>query len=296
MTIPAKVHRDQSNIKIRTKPLLAAMILSVLATGTANAATDKLKLKYDFYGSKFRVLSASFDISFDASTYVVKSIAKTKGVASMFAKAKFHHGARGKITSNNVFPEEFQTRYEKGKKSKSAHILWQGKSNPRVNIAPKLNRSKQASIDSALKPSYPDPLSALLNIAFSPKKPCTKSITTFDGRKISKFKLKYLGKDTLAKGNAGAYAGPAYKCSFRNIPVAGFSHKKMKAHRHKPASAFTMWFAPLKSTATGKAFYVPVKIEGSINATSITGILASGKFNGLALSAHKQTANASSAN
>lgn len=277
-----------------TSPFTAACIIAPLVlaitTGTA-AAQDKLKLKYDFYGSKFRVLSASFDLSFDKNSYVVKSVAATKGLASMFAKSNMHYGARGIFSAKKPFPQEFQTRIEKGGKHKSAHIRWLGKNRQEITAVPKVSKKKQRDVTKALKPGFPDPLSALLNITFSAKLPCFKNIRTFDGRRIFEFRLKYLGKDTLPKGKAGAYSGQAHKCSFRNIPIAGYSRKKMKAHRKNPASAFTMWFAPLKSTATGGTIYIPVKIKGTIKSASITGILKTGTFNNLPLTAPRQAAN-----
>ncbi len=266
----------------------SATVLSIfMSTGLAHAqvAEDKLNLEYDFIGGGLRILAATFDLTFDQKTYLVKSQLTTKGIANLFTKSISYLGARGTLNARQPLPAEFQSRVENNNGYKTSHIIWQSKNKQRIDVLPKPNSFRQASIDKLLKSTFPDPLSALVAITFSKGQLCRNKIRSFDGRKVFDFKLEYLGKEMLHKGEAGSYFGPAHKCHFNNIPVAGYSKKRMKEHRKKPTPAYTVWFAPVNSAATRKTIYVPVKATGTINWASVSVMITKGTLNGLPLSA-----------
>lgn len=260
-------------------------LLMSASLAQAQVSEDRLNLKYDFTGGGLRVLAATFDLTFDEKNYLVKSNLETKGIANLFSKSTSYLGARGILTRKQPKPLEFQSRVENGKGHKTTRIVWQTKHQQKIDTLPKPNEYKQASIDKALKYSFPDPLSALVAITFSTGKLCRNKIRAFDGRKVFDFKLKYLGRAVLRKGEAGTYFGPAHKCAFTNIPVAGYSKKKMKKYRAKPTPAYTVWFAPVVSAITRKTLYVPVKATGTINWASVNVIITKGTLNGQPLTA-----------
>ena len=274
---------------VTTFPTLCSIVVLGLfmstSAATAQTAENKLNLEYDFTGAGIRILEATFDLTFDQKSYLVRSRLSTKGVASIFSKSVTYLGARGTLGTKQAQPEEFQSRTEKGQKQKTANITWLKKNQQKIDVLPQPNKSRQASIDKFLKPSFPDPLSALVAITFSADKLCRNKIRSFDGRKIFDFKLEYLGKEELRKGEAGAYFGPAHKCSFTNIPIAGYSKKRMKAQRAKPTPAYTIWFAPIKAGSKGGPIFIPVKATGTINWASVGVVITKGSINGQPLSA-----------
>jgi len=265
----------------------ATLLGLVLTTGIASAQTteDKLKLQYDFIGGGFRVLTATFDFTFDKKSYLVRSRLKTKGVANAFSKSVSYLGARGTLDAQLAQPSEFQSRTENSKGQKTARIEWQPANLQKVEVSPQLDADRKISVDKVLTPAFPDPLSALVAITLSKDTLCRNKIRSFNGRKIFDFQLTYLGLETLRKGEAGSYSGPAHKCSFKNIPVAGYSKKKMKKYNTKPTPAYTVWFAPIGSAATGKTIFVPVKATGTINWATVDVKLTKGTLNGQPLSA-----------
>lgn len=258
-----------------------ALALGLMMTsGMAQASEDKLKLQYDFTGGGVRVLTATFTLTYDQKNYLIKSSWKTRGVASLFAKTVSYLGSRGIFTKNKMQPVEFQSRVENSKGKKSTHIVWQDKNQQKIDVSPALSSYKKASIDKALKPTFPDPLSALFTISFSTENLCRNKIRSFDGRKIFDFNLKYLGQETLKKGDSGSYFGSAHKCTFTNIPIAGYSKKKMKKYRSKPTPAYTIWFAPVVSALTHRKMFVPVKATGTMNWASVRVVITAGTLNG----------------
>lgn len=261
-----------------------AMLALFMHTGISQASEDKLNLEYDFIGGGLRILAVTFDLTFDKKTYLAKSQIKTKGVANLFTKSISYLGVRGTLDAKKAHPAEFQSRVENSKGHKTSHISWLAKGIQKITVLPKMKEYRKNSIDKALKPGFPDPLSALVNITFSTDKLCRNKIRSFDGRKIFDFKLTYLGEETLHKGDAGAYFGRAHKCSFKNIPVAGYSEKKMKQHRSKPTPAYTVWFAPIRSASARETLYVPVKAKGTINWASVNVVMTKGMLNGKPLS------------
>ncbi len=273
------------------RTIYAAVATVVITSGIAQANENKLKLEYDFLGASFRVLKVTFDLSFDGKSYLVKSQVSTKGVANLFTRSVSYFGARGAINSQNPQPQEFQSRTESSKGQKTAQIIWAAKKQQQVNTVPQPNEFRLAAVEKVLKPNFPDPLTALVSIAFSNDKLCRRNIRSFDGRKVFDFKLTYIGKEILRKGDAGSYSGPAYKCQFKNIPIAGYSKKKMKNYRAKPTPAYTLWFAPIKSAKTGKTIYIPVKAVGTINWATVTALITSGTLNGQQISASQHAFN-----
>ncbi len=274
---------------VTTFPALSSIIVLgvLMTTGTATAQTaeNRINLEYDFTGAGIRILEATFDLTFDQKNYLVRSRLNTKGLASIFSKSVTYLGARGTLGPKLAQPEEFQSRTEKGQKQKTASITWLKENQLKIDVLPQPNKSRQASINKFLKPGFPDPLSALVAITFSADKLCRNKIRSFDGRKIFDFKLEYLGKEELQKGDAGAYFGPAHKCSFTNTPIAGYSKKRMKAHRTKPTPAYTIWFAPIEAASKSRTIFVPVKATGTINWASVGVVLTKGSINGQPLRA-----------
>ncbi len=247
---------------------------------------DKLNLEYDFTGGGLRILAASFDLTFDQKTYLVKSQLKTKGVANLFSRSVSYLGARGAIGPQRTIPAEFQSRTENSDGQKTARIIWQDKDQQKIDVLPRPNEYRQAAINKVLQSTFPDPLSALVAITFSTGELCRNKIRSFDGRKVFDFSLKYLGLEVLRKGEAGAYSGPAHKCSFQNIPIAGYSKKKMKKYRSKPTPAYSVWFAPIASATSRKTIYVPVKATGTINWASVDVVVTKASLNGQPLVSH----------
>jgi len=263
--------------------LCSATIFAILVnpgTGRAQSASDRLVLEYDFIGGGIRVLEATFDLKFNRKTYQANTRLKTRGVANLFSKSTSYYDARGVFFRAKVRPLEFQTRTKKSRGQKAAHIVWKSRNKQKTNAVPALNPFRQASIDKVLKPAFPDPLSALVAITFSKSDLCRNKIRSFDGRKVFDFKLQYIGKVMLHKGEAGSYVGPAHKCRFRNVPIAGYSKKVMKKYRATPPGAYTVWFAPVKTAVTRKTIYVPVKATGSLNWASVSAVITKGSLNG----------------
>ena len=265
-----------------------AVLGLLMTTGAvrAQAPADRLNLEYDFFGGGLRILAATFDLTFDQNSYLVKSQLKTKGVANLFSRSVSYLGARGTIGPKNAIPAEFQSRTENSDGQKTTRIVWQDKDQQKIDVLPQPNEFRQASINKVLKSTFPDPLSALVAITFSTGKLCRNKIRSFDGRKVFDFKLKYLGLEVLRKGEAGAYSGPAHKCSFQNIPIAGYSKKKMKKYRSKPTPAYAVWFAPIASATSRKTIYVPVKATGTINWASVDVVVTKASLNGQPLVGH----------
>lgn len=291
--IKASVSRKRTSkcLSFRHKSFLgwlgSSCAVILFTTSLSHASEDQLNLQYDFMGGGLHVLSAKFDLKFDEKTYLVKAHLKTKGLANFFAKSVSYLGARGKIIARKVHPLEFQSRVENSKGHKTAHVVWQAKNQQKVDVAPTPGKFRTDAVDRILKPAFPDPLSALLTIAFSTDKLCHNKIRSFDGRKVFDFNLEYIGEDILRKGQAGSYVGVAHKCRFTNIPLAGYSRSKMKKYRSKPTPAYTIWFAPVNSALTRKTLYVPVKAAGSINWASVKMVITKGTLNGQLFTAAK---------
>jgi len=263
--------------------LCLATVFAILinpGTGAAQSATDKLVLEYDFIGGGVRVLEATFNLKFNRKTYQANTRLKTRGIANLFSKSTSYYNARGGFYRAQVRPREFQVRTKSRKGQKTARIVWKSRNKQKINAVPALNTFRQASIDKVLKPAFPDPLSALVAITFSTSKLCQNKIRSFDGRKVFDFKLQYIGKVTLHKGEAGSYFGPAHKCRFSNVPIAGYSKMKMKKYHANTPAAYTIWFAPIKTTVTRKTIYVPVKASGSLNWASVSAVITKGSLNG----------------
>lgn len=273
------------NFNSFARRLVTCCLVIGFSTGMAQASENKLKLKFDFTGGGIRLMAVKIDLTYDQKSYLIKSNWKTRGIASVFSKSVFHLGARGTITPKQTRPVEFQSRVENSRGSKTAHILWQPKNQQKIELVPKLKSHRKASIDKVLKPTFPDPLSALVAVTFSVDDLCRKKIRSFDGRKIFDFTLKYLGKEILRKGDAGVYFGPAHKCQFRQVPIAGYSKKKMKKYHAKPTPAFNIWFAPIKSNSTRKTLFVPVKATGSINWIPMRAVITKATLNGQSITA-----------
>ena len=242
---------------------LSTAVLLVVIAGSGTARGDEtINLDYDFYGNGIRVLTLGFDASVTDRSYEARYALKTKGLASLFSDGTTIALAHGAITGDSVAASQFESESDNDKGKRQVTITWDKGRNARTVRSFELGSRKSSSIQKALKPGIPDPVSAMLQATlFDARKPCERAFTVYDGKHVFELNYAYQGRGTVSSGN-GLYSGPAYKCTLTYKPIAGLSKSKAKKAREEPQPPFTIWLAPFKSPGLGQELLIPVRAEG----------------------------------
>lgn len=239
----------------------AVLFAAISASGTARG-DETINLDYDFYGNGIRVLTLGFDAAVTKKSYEARYALKTKGLASLFSDGTTIAVAQGAVGRGNVTVNRFDSESDNDKGKRQISVKWDQRRNARTVRSYELGSRKSSSIQKALKPGIPDPLSAMLQATlFDAAKPCESSFTVYDGKHVFELSYAFVGRSNVP-GDGGLYSGPAYKCTLTYTPVAGLSKRKMKKARAEPQPPFTIWLAPFKSPGLGQVLLIPVRAEG----------------------------------
>ena len=255
---------------------------AILATGNNSALRNlkkKITFNYQVLGAGFALVQARFTIVFNKGAYRASSLIQPRGVGHMIARGRFASTATGRILSDGLQPLSYRSAGKTRKKTYNIRLNWSGNSRPRIKATPKLPPPRGRAVQRALRPSMHDPLSTLLaNTLFQSRRPCSRKRQIFDGRTIWELRFRYIGLETLKKGMAGDYIGPAYKCLVKYAPVAGQSARILRLERQRPIPYVPMWLAPVY--VDGATLLVPVKITFPTKWAKATVLLTRTRING----------------
>jgi hypothetical protein len=241
----------------------------------------KIGLVYEIYARGLKLMDLRISILLSGNKYLIKSRLKTTGVANLFSSLSARYEATGRLSALAASPARFQMLIEKSSKKRAANVAWIKGGKYTIRQRPPLSASKAAAVARVMRPGLPDPLSMLVEFAFTRStRPCRLARRIFDGRKIFDLSVSPAGAVKLEKSDYDLYQGAAIKCMVHDRPIAGYSRKKLKRYRDDPPKPLTVWAVPVNSVVVGRPMLVPVKIAGEASWTRISAQLRKVEIDG----------------
>jgi Protein of unknown function (DUF3108) len=223
-------------------PLQAAEAAPIDLTDTDTSATE-VDLTFEVYGGGLHVVSFGTQAVLTPKRYEIAAQFQTEGVADTFFNGRGSSTASGLLTPSGPrllnYSQEYDGRF--GERSIAMELDESGRYD--VAAIPEDGIHKHGFTAAAVRGKV-DPLTASIFTAINAGvAPCSQTIPVFDGRRIFNLKFSELGEAELAPLGAGAYAGPAWKCSVLYDPVAGFTREFLVERAKNPLPPFTIWLA-----------------------------------------------------
>lgn len=227
------------------------------------AAEDQVAISYDVEVGSMSAMRISYGATLSGRTFQSTASIKTKGLASMFSDYQMDMTASGIFDGANLKPQHYRSKADKKNDEKILEVSWPDNDAPAVKTTPQ-DREDEALLAPALTTGLVDPLSMLLRMtALQAGKPCRSVERVVDGREVYDLSFALAGEVTLDGDSPGVYRGRAFKCRMTYTPVGGRPAIKFKKKGGVP-SKFDIWFAPVKSAASGDTLFVPVLATGRL--------------------------------
>ncbi len=212
-------------------------------TDNADESAQEVDLTFEVYGGGLHVISFGTQATLTPKRYEIAAQFQTEGVADTFFNGRGSSTATGVLTPAGPrllnYSQEYDGRF--GERSITMALDESGRYN--VAAEPADGIHKQGFSASAVRGKV-DPLTASIFTAINATAaPCAQTIPVFDGRRIFNLKFKELDETELQPLGAGAYAGPAWRCSVAYDPVAGFTREFLVERAKNPLPPFTIWLA-----------------------------------------------------
>ncbi len=224
-----------------TPPLAAAE--PETAANIPSESAQEVDLSFEVYGGGLHVVSFGTQATLTPKRYEIAAQFQTEGVADTFFNGRGSSTASGMLTPAGPrllnYSQEYDGRF--GERSITMALDETGRYD--VAAEPADGIHKHGFSASAVRGKV-DPLTASIFTAINATAaPCSQTIPVFDGRRIFNLKFAELEQTELAPVGAGAYAGPAWKCSVVYDPVDGFTREFLVERAKNPLPPFTIWLA-----------------------------------------------------
>ncbi|WP_341702280.1 DUF3108 domain-containing protein, partial [Ferrovibrio sp.] len=186
--------------------------------------------------------------------------------------------AAAELRDGRVIPVRYGSDSDGSWSKRSTRITWDADGMPSAVIQPPLDEDDREPVPDALKRNTLDPTTAIVArvLQGGATPPCTGSDAIFDGRRRYNLHYSPVGPAQVAPRDRTAYAGPAYECSIRFEPVAGYSRKDGTADTRPPERPTRIWLV----RPPGIDAWLPVQIDTAFRLGSAEGWIAGARLNG----------------
>lgn len=285
MSNGSSIARRTAKIGVNSACALTLAAAALALPGSVHAASEsQIAISYEVEVGSMSAMRISYNAALSDKTYRSHASIKTKGLASMFSDYQMEMAASGTLDDGGIRPERYRSQADKKNAEKILEVNWRGGDGPAVNSTPR-DKEDEALVAKGLTSGLIDPLSMLLRMtALQANKPCSSVERVVDGREVYDLSFTLSGEVTLGSDNPGRYRGKAFKCSMTYTPVAGRPAVKYRKSGGKP-SRFDIWFAPVKSGASGETLFVPVLATGKLKGLRFVAYARKASIDGQLLSA-----------
>jgi hypothetical protein len=207
-----------------------------------------------------KAASASFVADVGPKGYAVNSHARAEGVVDWFVDYNLDVVATGAVTPYGLRPLRYDSHNKDGKKNR--HVIVEfSPYEVVVSVTPKFGDWGFPATTKSQMLEAVDPLSAIIEMTLraeaTPANPCGGPLRIFDGKQRYDLRLKFVQR---LSWKSKVYTGPAIKCDFEYIEIAGF--KNRTAEQKAKDRADMQWSNMILAELNGGTLTPPIKVEG----------------------------------
>jgi hypothetical protein len=235
-------------------------------------------LEFGFYALGAKAFSVKLDLQRDDDAVTVDTSMQTFGLVNFLMSFELTGHIAARLRDGRMLPVRYITNSDGTWSKRSARITWDADGMPVAELQPPVDQDERDPVPEALKRGTVDPASAIVGRALrgGDTPPCTGSDAVFDGRRRYNLHFAPVGPVTLTPQDRSAYAGPAFECTMRLEPVAGYQHGDEANVRAIEQRVTRLWLA----RPPGIDAWIPVRIDSEISLGNTVGWIAASSLNG----------------
>lgn len=164
---------------------------------------------------------AEFETFLEGDQFKMDAHVKTTGLADLFVGYDLNVASSGYIMENGLRTYNYVSQNHDGKKDRRVEMTY-GPTDVATKVTPRWGDLGDPPATPAQKLEAVDPATAMMHIAFTPRKAdnlCSETVKTFDGKQLTYLSFKYLGQK---KVKTKAFNGMATECELLVDRVAGY--------------------------------------------------------------------------
>ncbi len=199
-------------------PLLAA----VLAWLPFTAAAQPVRAVYEVHAAGMTVLELEAELDLTAEGYRFTTLARTRGLAAVFASGEQRAQVRGAWAGIAATPQAYASDGVWRGRARRTELAW-ASGDPVIRELVPLVDEEREDVPADLQRGTVDALSALAQFSREVGRTgqCEAQAQVFDGRRRNDYVARTAGRDLIRPWRA-AWHGEALRCSFEWRLVAGF--------------------------------------------------------------------------
>jgi hypothetical protein len=235
-----------------------ALVLSALLVGTASAEPDsrRLRAEYDVYTGGIDFLKVEAVMALGPTGYDLDVRYRTVGVIGFLYPGRQQTVVSGGWDRRDPAPTRFHANGRWGGRDYLT-LMEYDQGLPTIRGLTPPPGEYREPVPTEQTHGTIDSLTAFIGLMarLARDDRCEAEARLFDGRRLSRITARSAGRETLERSTRSSYAGPAVRCDFEALVLAGFRLSDDAAFRAKPYVG-SAWFArPIEA-----AHPVPVRI------------------------------------
>lgn len=220
------------------RPCLA--VLAFLALGAGLAGAEPLEANYAVSQAGFAVMDVRIAADITADRYRVTSVARSRGIGSLFLPREQITEAEGGLAGREVLPARYRTEGEWRGTLRRTVLEYLGRT-PRLAVLEPPDGPERIPVRPEEADGTMDTLSALLRLSRDAAATgrCDASAAIFDGRRRLEWSSRTIG---IGPPPVAGFSGQALRCALESRLVAGFRRGDDPAIAGRPRQA-EAWIA-----------------------------------------------------
>ncbi|MGE0417358.1 MAG: DUF3108 domain-containing protein [Acetobacteraceae bacterium] len=248
--------------------LLLALLLGAAApsaaraepsAATTTAAEVAVHASYRVYAVGMHVADLTAGVALGPASYRLTVDYKTTGMLGFFSSGHQTSNVDGIWTANLPLPREYRSTGVWRGEDRVTLIDYEA-GRPVIRRLLPSPQDEYEPVPAALQAASTDALSAMAELLrrIAQTDRCDAHGIVFDGRRASQITARTAGNEVVPATDRSSFAGPALRCDFTGIVVAGFRRDASPDSRRRPLTG-SAWFA--RPVASGPPLPVMLRFE-----------------------------------
>lgn len=221
-----------------------AVLTCMAGSAPAQAVENRrVTLDYAVYVGGWETIKVSFDTSFRAKAYHMKTALDGQGVLNWWFDWKMSAFSEGRLADGRVIPVRAGADSQWNGKHRQTRIFYPVSGLPTVSITPPAGDDDRKPVPDALRAGTRDLAGAVLTLlsGIGRKGGCNLREPVFDGRRRYDLVMTQLDRVKMAASDYSPFSGPAYKCSLKVNAIAGYKRNRENRRKWRKSDATTVW-------------------------------------------------------
>lgn len=236
-------------------------------------------LKFGLYAMGGQAFDVDFTVTRTGAGLHMTQAMRSTGAANLMMRMRMAASMQARIGSDGLLqPLRYLNQSDGTFSRRSVLMEWDAQGMPRAVVSPPTEEDDRDPVPEAMIRGTLDPTTAALTrlMRASAEPPCEGSEKVFDGRRRYDLQFTPVQMESIPPSSRSAYAGLAFRCQMRTLPIAGYNRKYLEGTKRFEQEPTDIWL--VHQPAAG--IWLPVRLRSSWTFGDVTGHIAAASVDG----------------